>query len=137
MKSTKQVLEEGLVPAALVRAVIRQTGKENLPDICNHGADGGFSGFTYYSDTVPFYRRNRGEILELAKQQADDFGQGVMEMIAGFRCLRQQESEHKRALLDEIGRALYGRVTEEETQVANALAWYAAEEVARAFCDED
>ena len=36
----------------LIKAVIRQLGgKEALEDVYNHGADGGFSGFTYYSET--------------------------------------------------------------------------------------
>ncbi len=40
---------------------------------------------------------------------------------------------------EEIGaaRALYGRLASDDTQVANALAWFAAEEVARSIVDAE
>ncbi|MDR3130446.1 MAG: hypothetical protein LBU18_02770 [Treponema sp.] len=34
-----------------------------IADCTKHGADGGFPGFTYYSDTLAFFRRNRQDIL--------------------------------------------------------------------------
>lgn len=54
----------------------------------------------------------------------------------GFGCLKTTDKAEAVELADEIGRALYGKIGEKETQVANALAWFALEEVARAFCDE-
>lgn len=127
-----QFVENSNLPASLTRAVIRQLGgwssfKESAKDICRGGIDGGFSGFTYYTDTVAFFKRNRREIIELAKQQADDFGQGVLEMVAGFNCLNGDYS------VDEIGETLFGG--EPDDQIANALAWYAGEEVCRAYVD--
>lgn len=137
MKTRKQVIENSSIPAKLVNAVLRQIGgTESLPDVMRGGADAGFCGFTYYSDTVPFYKRNRPEILELARQMADDLGEELIAMIAGFNCLKQNEPKFRRELNDEIGRALYGKIGDNETTVANALAWFALEEVARAFCDE-
>ena len=49
----------------LTTAVIEQLGgrdentDQTMRDIMNHGADGGFSGFIYYSDTVEFYNQNK------------------------------------------------------------------------------
>ena len=133
MKTTATVLRESAIPARLVRSVVRQLGdKEFFRDIVRGGIDGGFHGFIYYSDTVAFFKRNREAIRDMAREQAQDFGQDVVSMVAGFRCLTDDYETR-----ESIARCLFGgRLTDEDTEVANALAWYAAEEVARAFCDE-
>ncbi len=132
MATQKQVIENSNIPATLTRAVIKQLGgwssfKQSATDIASHGIDGGFCGFVYYTDTIAFFRRNRRDIVELAKQQADDMGVGVLEMIAGFNCLQGDYS------IDEIGETLFGGPVND--QIANALAWYAGEEVARIYSD--
>ena len=119
------------IPESLVRAVVSQMGgwesfKESAPDITRHGISGGYRGFLYYSETVPFAKRNRKAILEMARQQADDLGMGLVEMVKGFNCL-------KGATETEIVEGLAGAT--DETQVPNGLAWYVGEEVARAYCD--
>jgi len=129
--SLKALIESTNIPETLVRAAVRQMGgwesfKERAPDITRHGISGGFHGFIYYSDTIAFARRNRKAILELATQQAEDFGSGLVEMIKGFSCMRDSTEA-------EIIEGLAGNT--DETQVPNALAWYAGEEVARAYCD--
>ncbi len=133
MKTTATVLRESAIPASLVRSVVRQLGdKESFRDIVRGGIDGGFHGFIYYSETVPFFKRNRADILELARDRASDFGTDVVSMVAGFRCLTDDTETR-----ESIARCLFGgRLTEADAEVANALAWYAGEEVARAFCDE-
>jgi hypothetical protein len=118
-------------PESLVRAVVSQMGgwesfKQSAPDITRHGISGGYHGFLYYSETVPFAKRNRKAILEMAAQQADDLGMGLVEMVKGFNCL-------KHATETEIVEGLAGAT--DETQVPNGLAWYAGEEVSRAYCD--
>ena len=130
MKTTKRVIEESCIPPKLVRSVVRQLGgKESLSDIAKHGVSGGFAGFIWYTDTVAFYKRNRKEILALLKEYAADFGvKSAVEVVCTFKGLdKEQES---------ICRCLYGRMNEEDIYVANSLAWFAAEEVAKAFCDE-
>jgi hypothetical protein len=119
------------IPESLVRAVVSQMGgwksfKELAQDICHHGIDGGFHGFIYYSDTIRFTKRNRRAIIEMASEQARGFGMGLVEMIKGFNCL-------KGATETEIVEGLAGNT--DQTQVPNGLAWYAGEEVARAYCD--
>ena len=131
--SLASLIDSTNIPETLVRAVVRQMGgwesfKESAPDICRGGIDGGFHGFIYYSETEPFAKRNRKAILEMASAQAKEFGVGLVEMIQGFGCFR-----HSKPTESEIVEALAGRGT--ETQVPNALAWYAGEEVARAYCD--
>lgn len=121
----------------LIRAVVRQMGgwesfKENAPDICRGGIDGGFHGFIYNSETEPFARRNRTLIAEMASQQAEEFGTGVIEMIRNFGCFRHGTKPTD----EEIGSALYaGHNVKDGVNVLNALAWYAGEEVSRSYCD--
>ena len=138
MKNTtlKTFVENSNIPARLVRAVIRQMGgweafKQSAPDICRHGIDGGFNGFIYNHETEAFARRNRADIAKIARQQANDFGSGVFEMIRGFGCFKGDKLTD-----DEIGQALYaGKQGEDSPNILNGLAWYAGEEVARAYCD--
>lgn len=134
MSTLKKFIAESHIDAKLVRAVVRQIGgwesfTEKAQYVYRHGADGGFSGFSYYCDTVPFAKKNRKEIVELAKNIADDFGEGVFKMIAGFRCLSGDYSE------GEIAEAIYNSKSENDTQVLNALAWFALEEVCRSYVD--
>jgi len=141
MKTTTKITLKALcestnIPASLVRAVVRQLGgwesfTESAEDIANHGIDGGFHGFIYNRDTEAFAKRNRKDIAAMARNQADEFGSGVIEMIRGFGCFR-----HCKPTDEEIGSALYaGRNVENGANVLNALAWYAGEEVARAYAD--
>lgn len=121
---------------ALARAVIRQSGGwENFTsmarDLQHGGIDGGFRGFIYTAETTAFAKRNRASIQEIAREQADDLGLGIIEMVQGFSCFRHDKpSEH------EVATALYGgKPTEGTDNVLNALAWYAGEEIAREYMD--
>ena len=132
-----QLIAGSNIPESLIRAVVRQMGgwesfTEAAPDICRGGIDGGFHGFIYNADTEPFAKRNREAIAQMVSQQADDLGVGVIEMIRGFGCFRNGTPPTD----EEIGSALYaGKDAPNGLPVLNALAWYAGEEVARAYCD--
>ena len=151
MKTTKRVIDDSQIDAGLIRAVVRQIGdKKNLNDVYNHGANAGYPGFTYYNDTVKFFKNHRKAIVAMVENMADDLGEAPIDMVANFNCLagRQlrgngtygHDTEHSKAvreLYPSVSRCLYGgRMTDDDTTVANALAWFALEEVARAFCDE-
>ena len=135
MKTVKEFCEKTHLPAGLVRAVIRQSGgwdsfRESAPDVANHGAAGGFSGFIYYADTVPFAKRNKANILEYAESMASEIGAdgGALGLIAGFNCLSDITA------LD-VASALYKRNDENAQRVFNALAWFAVEGVSRSYVD--
>src|SRR3990167_6108021 len=147
MKTLRQVVEEKEIPAKLIRAVIRQLngpGKtdwqeinSDLFDINKHGIDGGFRGFLYTRDTVAFFKHNHKEILELTKRRAMELDTPVINMVAEFNCLGGRYGNSKPSeFFESAARCLYGRIIDKDYCVANALAWFAAEEVARAFCDE-
>ena len=131
----KTFIQNSNIPEKLVRGVITQMGgwqsfKDCAPDISNHGIDGGFNGFIYNAETEPFARKFRKEIATLAKSQADDFGVGIIEMIKGFGCLKDSKPTE-----EEIAKCLWAGVPtgDDDAGIYNALAWYAGEEVARAY----
>ena len=134
MRTVKQASEQYGIPTTLINACIRAVGKESLPDVMTHGANTGWPGFTYTADCVSFFKRHKESILQMVNSMASDIGASPAVMVAGFQCLKikADDSEGMRA----VYRALDGRVQGDETQVANALAWFALEEVARAMCDE-
>lgn len=132
MKTTATVIDESGISAKLIRSVIRQLGdRDSLRDVSRGGADAGFPGFTYYTDTSKFFRRNRADIVALVERMADDLGEEPVAMVAGFNCLEDDHDTRKSA-----AKCLYGgKLTDDDVLVENALAWFALEEVARAFCD--
>lgn len=139
IKTLKQFIAESQhIEPKLIRAVVNQLGgwehfTECAPDITNHGIDGGFGGFIYYHETIAFFRKNRKEIVALAESQASEFDTDVIEMVRSFGCLSNKGVPDYPS--SEIGKALYGNYNDELDFVYNALAWYAAEETARAYCD--
>ena len=122
----------------LEQAVIEQLGyvvydqevREILTDVNNHGASSGVGGFIYYHETIDFFDKNRDVIMALAKDMADDVGYtSTNEMISKFHCLNDNYT------LDEIVEALHGIDNDASTQVKNAMAWFALEEIARSVID--
>lgn len=112
---------------SLTEAVIAQLGEtESMPDVCNHGAAGGFPGFTYYADTLKFYADNKRDILAMLETLAEDTGTDMLEMVAGFNCLKD---DHFSPAV--IGEAIWSGEGEDADAIRNALAWFALEEVSR------
>jgi len=131
----KELIESSNITAKLIRSTVQQFGgwesfQESAQDVSTHGIDGGYGAFIYYSDTVPFFKRNKKEIMELANDQAEEFGQGTLEMINGFGCMESLD-----LTIDELARAIYSGKGDLTTNIFNCLAWYAGEEVCRSYCD--
>lgn len=116
--------------------VIEQFGDEEYfrecaQDIVNHGASDGFSGFIYYSDTVPFGERLRPYIKPLMAEMAEEFGfDGVYSLIASFKCADGLNT-------DQVADAWASGEDDNHTQVMNCLAWFALEEVARELVESE
>lgn len=133
MKTIKEFVEQSNIDAKLIRATVRQIGgleefKERAQDVTNHGAAGGFIGFTYYADTITFTKRNKAAIVDMLSALADDLGENTLSCLAGFNCLKDYTVE-------EVADGLYNPRSDHRTAVYNALAWFALEEVARSYCD--
>lgn len=113
----------------MTRAILRQLNREQLADVARHGADSGWNGFTYTSDCCAFYKAHKADILDLAKQTANEMGEDMLAMIGGFRCLSNGGKPDYTAT--EIGEALFSGRGECADVIRNAMAWFALEEVAR------
>mgnify|MGYP003627985883 CR=1 FL=1 len=129
----------------LKKSVINQLGindeeelKQTFTDITNspHGASGGFNGFFHYSETCKFAKENIKEIFDYAQEQAEQLGEGVYKMISSFNCLNDMDVKETE-VASTIHLALKGVEDDQgmETQILNALSWYALEEVAREEVD--
>ena len=135
MKTIKDFTSQSHIDASIVRAVIRQMGgwnefREYARDVADHGAAGGYGGFIYYTDTVAFYARNRAAINNLAGDMAADISEGgTIRLVQSFGRLNVNYTA------DEVGATLYGTKSCMNTQIANALAWFALEEVARSYME--
>lgn len=108
---------------------------QNLKDITNYGIDAGFTGFIYYSETCAFFDDNKNLILEALEDEACQLGEDMLTMISHFNCLTDNNRKPQYTQT-EIMNAIYNVDDENETQIKNALAWYAAETVAYQL-DED
>ena len=140
-------VQRGFIMNTLKQAVIEQLGYNEddldqtsvcyeeltgtLSDIANYGISGGFSGFIYYTDTIKFFDDNRDIILRELSSFADDIGESVTDMVRGFNCLDDDAMTHH-----EIDNVLMNLTDNDDTQVKNALAWWAAEHVAHQFQTE-
>ena len=130
MKTKKQVITDYPEFKTLINAVINRIGLESVEDVNRCGADVGFNGFIYYSDTHSFSMRHRKSIITMLENQANEFGQEVVEMVSCFGIFRKSpmDNEDRRDLY----RYLSGAKCEQST-ITNLMAWYALEEVCRMF----
>jgi hypothetical protein len=135
MKSPQKAAEMSGIEIKLIRAVVRALGDRSyLEDVYNHGAEGGFPGFTMSIDCEKFWRAHRIEITSLVKRLADDLGENPAQLVAGFACLKIKPEDFED--MRDVYLAL-GNGTPDSSRIIDALAWFALEEVARAMCEED
>jgi hypothetical protein len=105
----------------------------NLADCAQYGADGGFSGFVYYSETIAFFKANRRDIVRNLESMAEELGEEVFEMVKNFGVF----SHSTPPASGEIGKALWdsGKIHEGLTSLYNVFSWFALEEIARVWSD--
>ncbi len=148
MKTRTQAAQDSGISKDLINAVIRQLSCDKdeiegtMRDIRRGGIDGGFHGFIYYHETLSFFRRHREKIIDLVKDRASQFGDNPVDFVCSFNCLGGRNGSGNPSDWHEaVARCLYGRLPARTGRVdgidlvANALAWFTAEEVARAFED--
>jgi hypothetical protein len=103
----------------------------NLADCSKHGADGGFPGFTYYSDTLTFFRRNREDIVKNLELMAEELGEDIISMVQGFGVFRYGTPPTPA----EVGKALWGtgKLKDDLTSLYNVFAWFCLEEISHVW----
>lgn len=115
----------------LEKAVLKQIGiskKEFTDNVSDYSdASAGISGFIYYDDTHQFAMRNQTEIIKLLEDMANEFGQEVGDMVAGFGVFRgKMDYQDKKDLYS----FLSGSKNIEQGTVTNVLAWLCVEHLA-------
>lgn len=137
MKTKLQVIKDNPERKRLINAVISRVGVDSVQDITNHGIDGGFNGFIYYTDTVKFFNTYKKDILQWAEDMAGELGEDMLKMISSFNCLSSGQHPNRKPdyTQTEIAQALFSGKGESADQIKNAMAWFAAEEVCRLFED--
>jgi len=131
MKTKSKVLQENPDFRALINAVINNIGMDSVMDVVNHGIDGGFSGFIYYSETHKFAMRHRKDIVSMLEETASQLGEDVVSMVANFGVFSKGspiDADDRKDLYKYLG----GGRSEQGT-ITNIMAWFAAEEVCRMF----
>lgn len=127
-----QFIQRSSISKYLITAVVQQMGgwssfKENAPDVTEHGAQAGWSGFIYYDDTCAFTKKFGDHIKVLVSEYVNEIGhESVVDMLSLWKCLDGYTK-------DEIAEAYYSNTGDAETAMQNALAWFALEEVCRAY----
>jgi len=113
----------------LFKAVEKQYGdiidSETAHCVLEHGAEGGFCGFTYYKDTCKFALDNFDLIIDHIRENYAYNDKSVSEVVCDFPCLGHQWD------ICEVEEVLMRPAieTEASTSILNALSWYALEEV--------
>tara|TARA_Y100001938_G_C8003000_1_gene385759 strand:+ start:214 stop:612 length:399 start_codon:yes stop_codon:yes gene_type:complete len=123
-----------MINDTLKKAVIDQLGgdQESIDyakdTIRNCGASGGVGGFIYYYETIKFARDNMNDIYAAIKDMAGELGECPFQMVANFNGLKDNCLSH------EVADVIHNKVDEAtrndgvETQILNALSWFALEE---------
>lgn len=126
-KKSDSIIEK-LIPVVIAQGL----DLEQMEDVVNHGINGGFSGFIYYSETHEFAIKNRKLIRELLEETADQLGEDVVSMVSNFDVFRNNpmNKEDKRILYKYLGGS-----KPKQGAITNVMAWFAAEEVARHCVD--
>lgn len=138
MKALNKVITEYPQYKQIATHIHRKIGIDGIHDVTNHGADAGYNGFTYYTETCGFYSKFRKLINNMILEMATDLGENPTEMLGGFNCLKLYD--HKANKWDDpkemlfISKCLFGERLDKETEtIENALAWFALEEICRLF----
>ena len=98
--------------------MLNQFDRDELSDICTHGANAGRSGLIYYSDTSDLYEKYSEDIWEMLYEDYQSQGAAsCLELIISFQGAKDVNSDD---------------------QLKNLLVWYAAERIAFEVmqCDE-
>jgi hypothetical protein len=99
-----------------------------LVTCAKHGADAGFPGFTYYQDTIHFFKHNRKDIVTNIGHTAAETGMDIIiKMVQSFGVFRYDTPPAS----GQVGKALWdsAHIYDELTTLYNVFAWYALEEI--------
>jgi hypothetical protein len=127
-KGLKKAIEYYPQQERMLRAVCSLLEWQNMIDINNHGINGGYSGFIYYSAPKIFARKHRKAIAALIEHESLSLGESIESFLGSFKCFDFKDKQEKKECMLYV----YGGATNKfETLVLNGFAWYAGEWASR------
>ena len=120
-------LQQRVIEQLSGESELNEDNASTLNDIARYGADSGFTGFIYYSDTCKFFDDNKDLIMEQLLEDRASMGyNSLTDMLSSFRCFQDVDTyDIESFLIDSDDES-----NEEQTTLKNGLAWYAWESVA-------
>ena len=95
--------------------LVSQYNQDELRDLAERGAQDGFNGMIYHSETSELYKKHYDEIWEMLQEDAEAQGITELQLIASFGGAEHACNKQK---------------------FENLLVWYAAERTAQKIIDE-
>lgn len=95
------------------------------------GASAGFTGFSFLSDTIDFFIKNRSDIITNLEYSAKECGSDIFSLIQNFGIFRK----NNKPSLTDIGKALWDNSHNylEYDYLYNIFTWYALEEISHTW----
>ena len=94
------------------------------------GANCGFTGFSYPTDTIAFFRKHRKDIVSHMERTATESCIDIITLIQGFGVFCNSE----KPAISEVGKALWdSHYNPELNNLYNVFAWYTLEEVSHTW----
>lgn len=121
-------LEQAIIEQLGFESINDEECKQTLADVCRGGGNAGWSGFTYCSEMLDFFKENKPAIIKHLHSQASDLDcDSLIGMVKGFNCLKDSGITE-----DEIGAILYGSNYDGEmsSSIIDALCWAVLEDLA-------
>jgi len=112
--------------------------KEELKEIstifinCSkYGVHNDVTGFFYYTETIPFYKKHREDIVKHMENTAEEIGTDIISMVQNFSVF----SDKDKPTISEVGKALWDKSKphNELTELYNVFALYTLEEISRTW----
>jgi hypothetical protein len=129
-RTVNKVIEALGYPLTGSGDILKELSAE-LVNCAEYGADINISGFISYNETVPFFKENRTAIASHIERTAEESGTDIFSLVQSFGVFRNSEKPTP----SEIGKALWdSSQTYPDLKILyNVFAWYALEEVSRAW----
>ena len=119
-------LQQRVIEQLSGESELNKDNASTLNDIARYGADFGFVGFTYYSDTCKFFDNNKDLIMKQLLEDRINIGyNSLTDMLSSFKCFKDVDNYNIEAFLINSD----DENNEEQTTLKNGLAWYALETV--------
>jgi hypothetical protein len=121
------------LPLPLINDILKQIGSteafiELAPKIAQTGAQEGYAGFTFFEETIPFAKKHREEIMDIANEEAKLSGTSAFALKGIHGHVTNGISK------TDLAGAIYLPSHPRKEHAYNALALYILERAAYKYC---